>query len=96
MEVDWAHGEQHMWESHGVTVEQATEAIGDLDSLLYDPDPKSRSANSARLLGYSPSRQCVLVVILVRRDDRSDAWWGANGWMANTVDTNTYRKENLR
>ncbi len=83
-----------MWENHGVSVDQASEAIADVDALMFDPDPKSRSAKSARLLGYSTSRQRVLVVILVHRDDRSGAWWGANGWDANTTDTNTYREEN--
>jgi len=85
-----------MWERHSVTVDQAAEAIRDLDALLFDPDPKSRSTKSARLLGYSESRQCVPVVILVRRDNRPNAWWGANGWEANSSDTNLYRKENLR
>jgi len=83
-----------MWENHGVSVDQASEAIADVDALLFDPDPKSRSAKSARLLGYSTSRQRVLIVILVHRDDRRGAWWGANGWDANTSDTNTYREGN--
>lgn len=33
-------------------------------------------------------------MILVHRDDRSGAWWGANGWDASATDTNIYRKEN--
>ena len=76
------------------TVEQANEAIADVDALLFDPDPKSRSGTSARLLGYSPSRGRVLVVILVHRQDQPTGWWGANGWDANSTDTATYRKEN--
>lgn len=96
MDVGWAHGAQHMWRSHGVSVEHAMEAIHDVDALLYDPDPKSKSAKSARLLGYSSSRNSVVVIILVRRDDRPGAWWGATGWVANTADTNLYWKENQR
>lgn len=94
MDVDWTHGAVHMWDTHGITVDQANEAIADVDAVLYDPDPKSRSGRSARLLGYSTGRGRVLVVILVRRDDRPGAWWGANGWEANSADTATYRKEN--
>ncbi len=88
MDVDWTHGEAHMWPSH------ASEALADTDALVFDPDPKSRSARSARLLGYSTSRQRVLVVILVHQDDQNPGWWGANGWDANTADTATYRNEN--
>ncbi|MDP4015301.1 MAG: hypothetical protein Q8P38_11900 [Candidatus Nanopelagicales bacterium] len=94
--MDWTHGAAHMWDNHGVTVDQASEAIADVDALLYDPDPKSKSGGSARLMGYSASRRHVLVVILVRREDRPGAWWGANGWGANAADADTYRKENGR
>lgn len=83
-----------MHNKHGITVHQAAEAVADLDAVLYDPDPKGQSGKIARLLGYSTSRRKVLVVILVKRADRPNAWWGANGWEANTTDTNTYRKEN--
>lgn len=93
--MDWSHGAEHMWQRHGVTVEQAHEAVADVDALLFDPDPKSRSGTSARLLGYSASRGRVLVVILVHRQDQATGWWGANAWDANSTDTATYRKENL-
>jgi hypothetical protein len=36
----------------------------------------------------------VLTVILVHREDRVGAWWGANGWRANTTDQGTYREQN--
>lgn len=75
MDVDWSHGAEHMWQRHGVTVEQANEAVADVDALLFDPDPKSRSGTSARLLGYSASRGRVLVVILVHRQDQATGWW---------------------
>jgi hypothetical protein len=32
----------------------------------------------------------VLVVILVHREDRPGAWWGANGWRANSTERRTY------
>lgn len=72
------------------------EAIHDVDALLYDPDPKSKSAKSARPMGYSGSRNRVIVIIPVRGDDRAGAWWGATGSVASTADANPYWKENQR
>ena len=34
------------------------------------------------MIGFSPTAAAVLVVILVRREDRPGSWWGANGWRA--------------
>jgi uncharacterized DUF497 family protein len=92
--VDWTHGAQHMRRKHGVGIEEANEALTDVAALLFDPDPKSKSGSSARLIGYSPARGQILVIILVRRDDRAGAWWGANGWPANNTDSKIYREEN--
>lgn len=94
MDVDWRHGADHMLQSHGVSVAEAMEAIADPDAVLFTPDPKSRSGFSARLLGYSAARGQVLVIILVAREDKPDAWWGANGWVATGTDRGRYRKEN--
>lgn len=92
MVVDWTHGEAHMHERHGVSVAEATEALADPDALLFDPDPKSRSGQSARLLGYSPTAGAVLVVILVHREpaEGNEGWWGANGWRASAADRRIY------
>ncbi len=89
-EVDWRHGAGHMWAKHRVTIQQANEALVDDGLVIADPDPKSTSGVSARVLGYSPAAGAVLVVILVHRTDRPGAWWGANGWRANATDTRTY------
>ena len=83
-----------MRERHGVSVAEAGEAIADSDAVLFHPDPKSRSGSSAHLLGFSPSRGRVLVVILVERLDRPGTWWGANGWVATGSDLSRYRREN--
>jgi uncharacterized DUF497 family protein len=92
-DVDWQHGAEHMWAGHQVSVEQANEALADDERILVDPDPKSRSGQSARLIGYSPSAAAVLVVILVHREDRPGAWWGANGWRPNSTDRRTYQQK---
>lgn len=80
-----------MWERHHVTVEEATEALEDPEALVFNPDPKSRSGDSARVVGYSPIAQAVLVIILVTRG--GDTWWGANGWRANARDQRIYQEE---
>jgi uncharacterized DUF497 family protein len=91
-DVDWTHGADHMWSKHQVSVAEASEALADVDAQLSDPDPKSKSGISARVLGYSPTAAAVLVVILVHREDQPNAWWGANGWRANSADRRTYRE----
>lgn len=88
--MDWQHGAEHMWSGHQVSVEQANEALADDERIIADPDPASRSGQSARVIGYSPSAATVLVVILVHREDRPGAWWGANGWRANSTERRTY------
>jgi hypothetical protein len=46
--------------------------------------------DSVRVVGYSHSRQAILTVILVRRDD--GGFWGANGWESNSSDRRRYEK----
>lgn len=94
--MDWVHGEEHMWNTHEVSMPEANEALADVDAQLFDPDPKSTSRVSARVLGYSRTAEAVLVVILVRREDRLNAWWRANGWRANSTDRRTYREGKQR
>ncbi|MGI8702183.1 MAG: hypothetical protein ACR2JU_13440 [Nocardioidaceae bacterium] len=91
-DVDWSHGAEHMHIEHQVTVEEANEALIDPDALLFDPDPKSTSGRSARVIGYSPAATAVLVAILVHREDEPTACWGANAWRANSTDRRTYRE----
>jgi hypothetical protein len=76
-----------MQAQHQVTVQQANEALADSGALLFDPDPKNSSGQSARLIDYSPTAAAVLVVILVRREDRPGSWWAptAGGHTARTA-----------
>lgn len=71
-------------------LQESRRAFGGEIALLFDPDPKSSSGQSARLIGYSPTAAAVLVVILVRREARPGSWWGANGWRAISTDRRTY------
>jgi uncharacterized DUF497 family protein len=90
VEVDWTHGEAHMWAGHKVTTAEADEAVTDIDAVWFDPDPHSRSGQSVRVIGYSHSRQAILTVVLVRRDD--GGYWGANCWESNSSDRRRYER----
>lgn len=78
IDVDWTHGAAHMWTNHKLAVTEASEAVADIDAVWFDPDPHSKSGQSVRVISYSRSRQAILTVILVHRDD--SGYWGANGW----------------
>jgi len=86
------HGAEHIWDGHRVSVEQASEALDD-ERLVAYPDRASRSGVSARAIGYSHTAAAVLVAILVRREDRHDAWWGAMGWRASSTERSTYSEQ---
>lgn len=81
-----------MWDLHGVSVAEANDALADVDAVWFDPDPKSQSGMSIRVIGYCPSRRELLTVILVR-EPGFDRLWGANGWPANSADRAVYQKE---
>jgi hypothetical protein len=79
-----------MWDKHKLTVQEADEAVGDIDAVWFDPDPASRSRRGIRVIGYSHSREAILTVILVHRGD--GAYYGANGWESSVVDQRRYRE----
>ncbi|TDD64517.1 transposase [Jiangella aurantiaca] len=80
-----------MWDRHQVTVTEANEALADPLAAVLDPDPKSKSGDSIRVIGYCPSRDELLTVIVVR--DPEVTWlWGANGWPSNTTDRREYMR----
>lgn len=83
-----------MWARHQVRVGQADEALVDEGAVVIDPDTKSRSGQSARIIGFSPAAGAVLTVIVVRREDKPGGWWGANGWRSNSSDRRAYWEHN--
>jgi hypothetical protein len=89
-EVGWTRGEAHMWANHKIAVAEANEALADVEALWFDPDPRSRSGRSVRVIGYSYSHRAVLTVILVHRD--GGGFWGANGWESNQSDRQRYER----
>ena len=74
--VDWIHA---CWAYAGtpqVTPEEADEAVTDIEHRVrFDPDPHSKSGRGVRVIGYSHSRNKILTVILVHRED--GVTWGA-------------------
>jgi len=77
-----------MAERHGVTFEQANEALADPDALVFDPDYASQSGRSVRTIGWSSTAGRLLTVITVTE---GDVTYGVNGWPANDIDARHYR-----
>jgi len=72
---------------HGVSVEQANEAVVDPEVLVFDPDYASQSGRSVRSIGWSASAGRLLTVITVAEDG---VVYGVNGWPASDVDSCRY------
>ncbi len=85
----WIHRQAHL-APHGVTVEQAEEALLDPDRVVFDPDPKSKSGRSVRTIGYSRSAGAGLCVITVTEGGLT---YGATAFKANTTYQRIYREE---
>jgi hypothetical protein len=82
-----------MRDKHRTSVAMAVEALTDPDVVAFIPDPKSRSGNSSRFIGFSPTAGRVLVVIVV---DHHGQRYGANCWPANPTDQRIYRERNTQ
>jgi uncharacterized DUF497 family protein len=88
MAVDWSKRGGYI-ARHGITPEQAGEALDDPDAVIFDPDYNTKSGRQVRTLGYSPSVQAVLSVITL---DEGDVVWGVNAWQSNSRDRRYYRQ----
>jgi hypothetical protein len=98
VEIDWEHRAHYIRTRSNrrqgeVNIEPAwaDEAVNDLEAAWLDPDPKSKSGKSARVIGYSPTADMIITVILLPKQSRG--WWGVNAWRANSVDERIYREE---
>lgn len=60
------------------------------DAAWFDPDPKSKSGRSVRVIGYSGAAGMCVTVIPVSKGEGE--WWGVNACTANTTDARTYRE----
>ena len=62
----------------------------DIDAVWFDPDPHSKSGRGVRVIGYSHSRNKILTVILVHRED--GGYQGAYGWESSSSDRRRYER----
>ena len=69
----------------------ADEAFVDEGALVDSPDPASRSGQTDRLVGYSPSARMVIVVIYLR-----EGLIGVNALRANPTQARRYWEEEDR
>ncbi len=81
-----------MRERHGVEPQWATEAVNDPEALWYEPDYRSRTGRSLRVIGYSPAAGKLLSVILVAKPEGPQDFHGASGWPSNSRDRRAYRE----
>ena len=88
MAVDWSKRGDYI-AKHGVTPEQANEALDDANAIIFSPDYNTKTGDQIRTLGYSPSARDVLTVITL---DRDTVVWGVNAWRSNSRDRRYYRQ----
>lgn len=86
--LDWSEREEHMWERHAITPEQAEEALDDDSRVVFEPDYASQSGRSVRVIGFAPSVGEVLTVIVVV--DENGKEWGGSAWRSNRRDVAYY------
>jgi hypothetical protein len=89
-DVNWEHGEEHMFAKHHLTAAQANEALRDPDRVIITPDYASRSGLTSRVIGYSHTVGDLLTIIVIEDDGHE---YGVNGWLANAKDRHIYREE---
>jgi uncharacterized DUF497 family protein len=88
--VDWSHRGDYIETRHGVTAEDATQALNDPDALVFDPDYASLSGRSIRTIGWSPTAGLLLTVITLTDGSTT---YGVNAWPANDTDARHYRTD---
>lgn len=86
--VDWSERGDYMQRRHGITPAEANETLSDPDRLVLDPDPASKSGRGTRTIGYSPTAESLITVILLTHDGTT---YGVNGWRSNSIDQRRYR-----
>ena len=86
-EVDWSHRAEYMSARHGISVDEANEALADPDALVFDPDYASQSGRSVRTIGWSVTYGGLVTVITVAE---AGVIYGVNGWPSNAIDTRHY------
>jgi len=87
--IDCSRATQHIWAHHRILPEWVHEACNDIDRVILDPDPSSRSGRSLRMIGFSAGFGHPITVVAVRRSDRLEV---TSAWRANPKDRRIYRE----
>jgi uncharacterized DUF497 family protein len=90
--VDWSHRREHI-EEKGLTTGQANEALRDPERVIIDPDPRSKTGKSVRIIGYSYTAEALLTVVVVTHDSQV---YGGTAWRASKRELDIYRRGGLR
>ncbi len=92
-QADWSHRGDYIVEKHGVTPEEADEALDDPERVLIDPDYNSTSGRSARIIGFSRSADDLITVIVLRDEGVT---YGVNAWRSNARDRRIHEEGEMR
>ena len=57
--IDGSHRGDYIVAKHGVTPDEAEEAVSDPERIVIDPDYNSTSGRSIRIIGFSPTRSTI-------------------------------------
>ena len=90
--ADWSHRGDYIVAKHGVTPEEADEALLDPERIVIDPDYNSTSGRSVRIIGFSQTADDLLTVIVLTDEGVT---YGVNAWRSNGRDLRIYEKGEL-
>ncbi|CAN5301096.1 hypothetical protein BH24ACT12_BH24ACT12_10150 [soil metagenome] len=85
--ADWSHRGGYIATKHGVTPDEADEAVDDPERIVINPDCNSTSGRSTRIIGFSATAGDLLTVIVLVEDN---ATYGVNAWRSNARDRRIY------
>jgi uncharacterized DUF497 family protein len=85
--ADWSKRADHI-AKHGVTPQQANEALADTARVVIDPDPAQKpGGRGVRIIGWSDTAARILTAIVVEHDG---IVYGATAFKSNETDQNRY------
>ena len=90
--ADWSHRGDYIVAKHGVTPEEADEALLDPERIVIDPDYNSTSGRSVRIIGFSQTADDLLTVIVLTDEGVT---YGVNAWRSNGRALRIYEKGEL-
>lgn len=91
-DVDWpARARQHA-ANHGLTVDSCTEAVTDPDRLVIDPDSKSETGKSFKIIGWSRQAAHHVTVVLIHEPDGGIT--AATAWPSSRQERRDYNTRN--